>query len=134
MFGRKKVSPPPQQRPAKIEGPDSLSAAAQYLGFISPPDPVFIDGLSSAEPCFRGDEVGLCCTYNSSRGQTGKVYFFENFASVWADGEPRPRAQIPTEMIAARVAGYAEALSEGLKPGAAHALLAQTKAMRDRLG
>ena len=113
MFGRKGLKPgevasAPRSlntQPAQAGNgvPAPLSAAANYLGCVSPGGaPVFIEELSGMTPC-QGPQgaMGLCFLF---RG--GKTYFFPSFASIWVDGEAGPRAQIPTEIIADRVPGY----------------------------
>ena len=115
MFGRKGLkpgevasaprslnAPPPQPAQAGNGVPAPLSAAANYVGCVSPGAPVFVEELSGMTPC-QGPQgaMGLCFLV---RG--GKAYFFPSFASIWVDGEAGPRAQIPAEMIAGRVPGY----------------------------
>ena len=115
MFGRKGLKPGEaasaprsfdtplsQPRPASNGVPAPLSAAANYVGCVSPGAPVFIEELSGMTPC-QGPQgaTGLCFLFGG-----GKAYFFPSFASIWVDGEAGPRAQIPTEMIAGRVPGY----------------------------
>ena len=115
MFGRKGLkpvegaSPPrsfstPPSQPAQVGNgvPAPLSAAANYVGCVSPGTPVFIEELSGMTPC-QGPQgaTGLCFLFDG-----GKAYFFPSFVSIWVDGEAGPRAQIPTEIIADRVPGY----------------------------
>ena len=119
MFGRKGLKPgegasaprsfsTPPPRPAQVGNgaPAPLSAAANYLGCVSPGAPVFIEELSGMTPC-QGPQgaTGLCFLFGGDAA-SGKAYFFPSFASIWVDGEAGPRAQIPTEMIAGRVPGY----------------------------
>ena len=116
MFGRKKVTAPgpaPQQQPTGNDAP--LHAAANYIGCVSPPDPIYIDGLHDPSRCMGpNDEMGVCYLFKSSIEGSGKIYFFPSFSSVWVDGEPGPRAQIPTDMIANRVPRYVEGLKAAL--------------------
>ena len=112
MFGRKGLKPgevasAPRSlntQPAQAGNgvPAPLSAAANYVGCVSPGTPVFIEELSGMTPC-QGPQgaMGLCFLF---RG--GKAYFFPSFASIWVDGEAGPRAHIPTEMVAMRVPDY----------------------------
>ena len=125
MFGRKGLKPgegsapravQPQPRP-QVQAPGAgipagFSAAANYVGCVSPGGaPVFIDELSQPTRCAGpGGATGLCFLFTGENGVTGKAYFFPAFASIWVDGEAGPRAQIPTEMIAARVPAYHSAL------------------------
>lgn len=121
MFGRKGLkpgevaasqAPRPRLQQARDPVPAGFSAAANYIGCISPGGgPVFIDSLSSPTPCQGpGGAMGLCFLFEGSGATTGKAYFFPSFASIWVDGEAGPRAQIPTEMIAAQVPAYLAAL------------------------
>ncbi|WP_447754362.1 hypothetical protein [Sphingopyxis fribergensis] len=121
MFGRKGLKPgegstahTPQSRaqPENNNIRAGLSAAANYLGCVSPGGaPVFIDDLSEPTRCKGpGGAMGLCFLFTGGNAVAGKAYFFPSFASIWVDGEAGPRAQIPTEMIAARVPAYLAAL------------------------
>ncbi len=121
MFGRKGLKPgegnvahPPRPPAPPQSGgiPAGLSVAANYVGCVSPGGaPVFIDDLSEPTRCKGpGGAMGLCFLFTGSDATTGKAYFFPSFASIWVDGEAGPRAQIPTEMIAAQVPAYLPAL------------------------
>ena len=127
MFGRKRGKPT-RSGAAAATSPvtDPIAGAAQYVGCVSAPgEPVYADGLAEPTACFRSDgEAGVCFLFRSSVKGSGKLYFFRDFASLWADGEPGPRAQIPTQMIAARVPHYEAALADLLTCGRGGAMLA----------
>jgi hypothetical protein len=125
MFGRKGLKPgevagaprsphTPQARPASVGNgvPGPVSAAATYLGCISPGAPVFIEELSGMTPC-QGPQgaTGVCFLFTGADAKHGKAYFFPSFASIWVDGEAGPRAQIPNEMIWNQVPNYLPTLN-----------------------
>jgi hypothetical protein len=130
MFGRKKPSPQtyskaelhelldfiapsrPNQALSSDEDPkERLLAAATHVGALSPPDMITVKSLGDASPCSSpSNEAGVWFTFAGVNGEKGKVFFFPQFASLWVDGEPRPRAQIPTEMI--HVRGYHGAMTK----------------------
>jgi len=124
MFGRKGLKPgenaasPPSRTPPSRQGqagsgvPAPLSAAADYIGFVSPGEKtVSVNELSGLTPC-SGPQgaMGVCFLFTGLDGVSGKIYFFPSFASIWVDGEAAPRAQIPTEMIANRIPNYMQTL------------------------
>lgn len=126
MFGRKLVTPAEfGEPPATSTATDPIASAAKYVGCVSPPGaPIFADGLAEPTACFRGnEEAGVCYLFTSSVEGSGKIYFFRDFASIWIDGEPGPRAQIPTQMIADRIPHYAAALADLLTCGRGGAML-----------
>jgi hypothetical protein len=127
MFGRKVVTP--VQTGSEVETSsvvDPIASAAKYVGCVAPPGtPIYADGLREPTACFRPDHVaGVCFPFTSTVSGSGKIYFFPDFASIWVDGEATPRAQIPTDMIANRVADYQVALVDLLKAGRGGAMLA----------
>jgi hypothetical protein len=116
MLWRKKTATPldagvepPRELPA-VATP--LFAAAQYVTIVSGggrPD-VLVSRIYDPVLCNSPSEEGVCFLMESDEGKSGKMFFFSGFASAWPDGETTPRPQIPTEMIAARVSGYTDAL------------------------
>jgi len=129
MFGRKglnqgegRASPPasaipsPQTELKTTFAPAPLAIVAKYVGCVSPGSPpFFVEELFEWYPCKGpGDARGLCFRFSGGNAQGGKAYFFPNFASIWVDGEPGPRAQVPTDMIVDAVPGYLEALQASI--------------------
>lgn len=114
MFGRKQVEPVASgDQAATTSVLDPLASAAQFVGCVSPGDPIYADGLAEPTACFLGnEEVGVCYLFRSSVKGSGKLYFFRSFASIWVHGEPAPRAQIPTHMIASHIPNYEVALAD----------------------
>ena len=118
-FGRKGLNKGSESQPADragdLEGP--LLNGLQYVSFVSPPnqpggrDVALVSRAHDPSVCFGPNNAqGRSFLVEFEEGGTGKAYLFPTFGSIWVDGEPSPRAQIPTGMIANRVPGYEAAL------------------------
>lgn len=124
MFGKRKAIDRPEletdgTRPeSTTPSHDTLVVAAAYVVFVSSTDrmPFLVNRLHEPTACRSPSIEGVCFTFESEQGVSGRFYFFRQFASVWPDGEASPRHQIPTEMTAARVPGYTDALRQLLRP------------------
>lgn len=94
------------------DAPAPLFAAAQYVTIVAGGGrpSVLVSRIHDPVLCSSPAGEGVCFLSESHQGISGKVYFFAGFASAWPDGEATPRPQIPTDMIAAQVPNYAEAL------------------------
>ncbi|NIJ21365.1 hypothetical protein FHS95_003068 [Sphingomonas naasensis] len=107
-FGRKGLSanPAPSPNPSAGAVAAPLFNGMQYVGMVSPPG-AFLTGLSGPQMCLGpGNARGVRYDMETNEGP-GYAFIFPSFASIWLHGEAAPRPQIPTEMIAARVPGYA---------------------------
>lgn len=120
-FGRKGLgaNPAPQAGPQpapaftpggrSVEGP--LFDAIQYVGMVSPPG-AYLTHMANPQLCMGPNQMrGLRYDIMTNEG-AGYAFLFPSFASIWLNAEPAPRPQIPTEMIANRVPGYAAEIAE----------------------
>ncbi len=111
-FNRPEAKRPEQTFTAKLPPQDPLVEAATFVAFVSGGGRphIMLTGLREPTACTSSTGSGVCFLFDTKEGVTGKFYLFPEFASAWPEGEPSPRHQIPTEMIANRVTGYSEAL------------------------
>ena len=116
MFGRKGLSnksAAPAQPSAQLSssGQDALINGIRYVGMVSPPGS-FVESMANPEPCSSQSGVAGVRFELATGDGAGHAYFFPDFASIWLANEATPRPEIPTQMIAGRIPGYAEALND----------------------
>lgn len=113
-FGRKGLTTNPASPAQPAAGPsvaEPLLTGVQYVGMVSPPG-AYVTRIGAPQMCLGpGNARGLRYDMESAEG-AGYAFIFPGFASIWLHGEPGPRPQIPTEMIAARVPGYAAEIAD----------------------
>jgi hypothetical protein len=114
MFGKRKSFNRPEGPRSDGRRPSQhlLVEAAAFVTFVSGGGRphIMLTGLREPSACKSSKSNGVSFLFDTKEGVSGKFYFFPEFASAWPDGEPAPRHQIPTEMIANRVSSYPEAL------------------------